>query len=141
MLHAIIIDLIAYHRHLWLEVSPSGAAAEPPFERWFHTKTCFLMCTDHVTSRKPRSTSWNVSSKNTIKRKSVARVLLRKRKKKEMEGTNKIQNADVHRRVIVLTPVAKVLRQNVRSFSGHLKATSASQKQLVRLRILCSFRI
>ena len=42
---------------------------------------------------------------------------------------------------LILTPVAKVLRQNVRSFSGHLKATSASQKQLVRLRILCSFRI
>ncbi len=38
-----------------------------------------------------------------------------------------------------LTSVAKVLRQNVRSFSGHLKATSASEKQLLRLRILCLF--
>ena len=41
----------------------------------------------------------------------------------------------------MITPVAKVLRQYVPSFCGHLKVTSASRKQLVRLRIFCSFRI
>jgi hypothetical protein len=41
----------------------------------------------------------------------------------------------------ILTPVAKVLVQNIRSFFDHLKATRANQKLLGRLRILCSFWI
>jgi hypothetical protein len=40
-----------------------------------------------------------------------------------------------------MTPAAKVFRKNVRSFSGHLKSTNASQKQLESHRILCSFQI
>jgi hypothetical protein len=51
-----------------------------------------------------------------------------------------IQHMDhVQQRRCYLTPVTKVFRQNVRSFSGDLKATNASQKQLVRLRIFCVF--
>jgi hypothetical protein len=33
-----------------------------------------------------------------------------------------------------ITPAAKVFRKNVLSFSGHLKSTNASQKQLESLR-------
>jgi hypothetical protein len=47
----------------------------------------------------------------------------------------------IYWRILLLIPVTKVFRQNVRSFSGHLNVSNASQKQVVSVRILCSFRI
>jgi hypothetical protein len=45
-----------------------------------------------------------------------------------------IQHMDhVQQRRCYITPVEKVFRQNVRSFSEDLRATNASQKQLVGL--------
>jgi len=45
-----------------------------------------------------------------------------------------IQHTDhVQQRKCYLNPVENVFRQNVRSFSEDLRATNASQKQLVRL--------
>jgi hypothetical protein len=40
-----------------------------------------------------------------------------------------------------ITAVAKVFGQNICPFFSHIKATGESQKQLVRLRIFCSFGI
>jgi hypothetical protein len=40
-----------------------------------------------------------------------------------------------------LTPVAKVFGQIVCSFFGHSNVISDNEKQLVRIRIVCSFQI